>query len=58
MHSVKAHDATLQVFERMANKFENEFWDVSVDLHSCGISAQLWKEVEVRRRDRLVQPCC
>lgn len=47
MHSVKTHDATLQVFERMAKKFGNEFWDVSVDLHSCGISAQLWKDVEV-----------
>jgi len=55
MHSVKANDATLQVFERMANKFGNEFWDVSMDLHSWGISAQMWKDIEVRCRGRLVR---
>ena len=58
MHSVKAHDATLQVFERMARKFGNEFWDVSVDLHSCGISAQMWKDIEVQSRGKLVQSFC
>ena len=51
MHSVKAHDATLQVWERMANKFGDKFWDVSVDLHSCGFSAQMWKDIEVGSRD-------
>jgi len=50
MHSVKAHDATLQMFERMAKKFGNDFWDISVDLHSCGIGAQMWKDIEVRQR--------
>lgn len=58
IHSVKAHDATLKLFERMAKKFGNEFWDVSVDMHSCGFSGQMWKEIEVRFRGKLVQPFC
>lgn len=48
MHCVKSHDATIQVFGRMAKKFGDEFWDVSVDLHSCGVGPQIWKDIEVR----------
>jgi len=58
MHSVKAHDATLQVFGRMTEKFGDRFWDVSVDLHSCGFSAQVWRDIEVQCRSRLVQSFC
>ena len=54
-HSVKAPDATLQQLERMANKFGDKFWDVSVDIHSCGFSAQMWKDIEVRCWSRLAQ---
>ncbi|KAF9785561.1 TatD DNase family Scn1 [Thelephora terrestris] len=46
MHCVKAHDATISVFARMAKKFGDKFWDVSVDLHSCGVSPQVWKDIE------------
>ena len=53
MHCVKAHDATIQAFERMAKKFGDKFWDVSVDLHSCGLSPQVWGDIEVRRRCKL-----
>lgn len=50
MHCVKAHDATMQMFQRMVEKFGDKFWDISVDLHSCGVSPQVWKEIEVRLR--------
>lgn len=48
MHCVKAHDHTMQVFQRMATKFGDKFWDVSVDMHSFGASPQIWKDIEVR----------
>ena len=54
-HTVKAHDATLQLLERMASKFGDKFWDVSMDLHSCGLSPQMWKDIEVRRWGGLIQ---
>lgn len=53
MHCVKAHDATVQVFRRMAEKFGDKFWDVSVDLHSFGVSPQIWKDIEVGCRCKL-----
>jgi Tat protein secretion system quality control protein TatD with DNase activity len=53
MHCVKAHDATTQVFERMAKRFGDKFWDVSVDLHSCGVSPQVWRDIEVRRQRKV-----
>ena len=53
-HTVKAQDATVQLLERMANKFGDQFWDVSLDLHSCGLSPQTWKDIEVRCWGRLV----
>ena len=48
VHTVKAHDATLQLLERMVNKFGDKFLDLSLDLHSCGLSPQAWKDIEVR----------
>ncbi|KAF9650531.1 Metallo-dependent hydrolase [Thelephora ganbajun] len=56
MHSVRAHDATMQVFERIAEKFGDKFWDVSVDLHSCGASAQMWKEFERKFCNVFISP--
>jgi Tat protein secretion system quality control protein TatD with DNase activity len=53
MHCVKANDATIQVFEKMAKRFGDKFWDVSVDIHSFGASPQIWKEIEVRCRYKL-----
>jgi len=40
----------------MANKFGDEFWDVSVDLHSCGISAQMWKDIEKKYCNVFISP--
>lgn len=53
MHCVKAHEPTMRLFERMATKFGDRFWDVSVDLHSYGVSPQIWKDFEVRCQPRL-----
>lgn len=58
MHCVKAHDATIQVFEMMAKKFGDKFWDISVDIHSFGASPQIWRDIEVGCRCRLDRPSC
>jgi len=48
LHSVKCQQATLEFINRMANK-HGERWDmISIDMHSCGLSAQMWKSLEVR----------
>jgi len=58
MHTVKAQEATLQLLERMVDRFGDKFWDVSMDLHSCGLSPQMWKDIEVRCWGRLVRCFC
>jgi len=46
LHSVKAQQATLEFIDRMAKK-HGERWDlISIDMHSCGLSAQMWKTLE------------
>ncbi|KAH9929667.1 uncharacterized protein B0H18DRAFT_859558, partial [Fomitopsis serialis] len=46
MHSVKAQQATLELLARMRAR-HGRAWDaISVDMHSCGLSAQTWAAVE------------
>jgi Tat protein secretion system quality control protein TatD with DNase activity len=46
-HSVKAQQATLQLVDRMS-KQHGEAWDmISIDIHSCGLSPEMWITLEV-----------
>ena len=48
MHSVKSQQATVEVLDRMKQKHGSEKWNrISVDQHSCGLSAQTWRDLEV-----------
>lgn len=47
LHSVKAQQATLNFLDNMAKK-HGEAWDrISIDMHSCGLSSQMWTTLEV-----------
>ncbi|KAF8586229.1 TatD DNase family Scn1 [Ramaria rubella] len=47
-HSVKAQQATIQLVDRMSAKY-GEGWDmISLDMHSCGLSPEMWKTLERR----------
>ncbi|TCD64062.1 hypothetical protein EIP91_004570 [Steccherinum ochraceum] len=46
MHSVKAQQATVDLLDRMAKRFGEKWTRVSIDLHSCGLSAQTWRDIE------------
>ena len=48
-HSVKAQQATVEVLDRMAKRYAEKWTRISVDLHSCGLSAQTWQDIEVCR---------
>ncbi|THH30530.1 hypothetical protein EUX98_g3650 [Antrodiella citrinella] len=62
VHSVKAQLATVELLERMKGRFGSQWADVSVDLHSCGLSAETWKDIEVSQTLHLnlsiAQGCC
>ncbi|EGO00869.1 hypothetical protein SERLA73DRAFT_87191 [Serpula lacrymans var. lacrymans S7.3] len=48
MHSVKAQKATCDLLQQMQRKYGEQWNRVSLDLHSCGFSPQMWKDVEGR----------
>lgn len=47
IHSVKAQQATIDLLWAMKQKHGARWNEISVDLHSCGFSAQSWLDVEV-----------
>lgn len=47
MHSVKAPMPTRSLLDRMATTYGTRWRAISVDLHSCGLSVQVWAEIEV-----------
>lgn len=47
MHSVKAQQATLDLLVRMKAHHGSAWEAISVDMHSCGLSAQTWTVIEV-----------
>ena len=48
LHSVKSHQATLELLSRMKTKYGEKWNRISVDMHSCGFNPQVWKDIEVR----------
>ncbi|KAH8099826.1 TatD DNase family Scn1 [Cristinia sonorae] len=46
IHSVKAQQATVGLLDRMLKKHGEAWTRISVDMHSCGLSAETWKDIE------------
>lgn len=48
LHSVKAPMATKELIERTKRRWGEKWETISVDLHSCGLSEQMWMDIEVQ----------
>ncbi|KAI0308270.1 hypothetical protein B0F90DRAFT_148312 [Multifurca ochricompacta] len=48
LHSVKAPAQTLALFDRMATTHGAAWFAISVDVHSCTLSTEVWREIEKR----------
>ncbi|KAF9225542.1 Metallo-dependent hydrolase [Gyrodon lividus] len=48
IHSVKSHQATSDLLDRMHKKHGPGWLRISIDLHSCGISSETWQAIEKR----------
>jgi Tat protein secretion system quality control protein TatD with DNase activity len=46
VHSVKSHQATLDLLDRMRKKYGASWLRINLCLHSCSLSAQTWEEVQ------------
>ena len=49
LHSVKAHAATLELLSKLQETHGDAWRRINLDLHSCGVSPETWKTVEVGR---------
>ena len=47
LHSVRSTQATLELLSKMQKKHKASWSRVNIDLHSCGLSLDAWKSVEV-----------
>ena len=47
-HSVKSQQATVSLLDKLQAKHGDAWSAISVDMHSCGLSSQTWKDIEVR----------
>jgi Tat protein secretion system quality control protein TatD with DNase activity len=47
MHSVRAQEATLELFDRMKTNWGERWESMSVDMHSCTLSVETWLAIEV-----------
>jgi hypothetical protein len=48
LHSVKASAQTRSLFDRMATTHGAAWFAISVDVHSCTLSTEVWSGIEVR----------
>ncbi|KAI0660587.1 hypothetical protein C8Q70DRAFT_913608 [Cubamyces menziesii] len=48
LHSVKCQQATGELLDRMKTRFGAAWLRISIDLHSCGLSAQTWQQISKR----------
>ncbi|KAF8204025.1 TatD DNase family Scn1 [Pholiota molesta] len=51
VHSVKAQQATIDLLGAMKKKYGARWNQLSVDMHSCGFSAQSWRDVEKKHEN-------
>lgn len=49
-HSVKSQQATVELLDRLRAKHGAAWYAISVDMHSCGLSTETWKDIEVCAR--------
>lgn len=56
LHSVNANQATVGLL--MKAKHQKAWREISIDLHSCSLSLEAWRELEVRRFQDLENACC
>jgi Tat protein secretion system quality control protein TatD with DNase activity len=48
LHSVKSSAQTCALFDNMAAKYGAAWFAISVDVHSCTLSPEVWRDIEVR----------
>jgi len=48
LHSVNANQATVGLLMKMKGKHQKAWREISIDMHSCSLSLEAWRDLEVR----------
>ncbi|KAK0199014.1 TatD related DNase-domain-containing protein [Armillaria mellea] len=51
LHSVKAPMHTMGLLNKMNQRHGGNWSTISIDLHSCGLSSQLWRDIEKKHKN-------
>ncbi|KAK0466350.1 TatD DNase family Scn1 [Desarmillaria tabescens] len=51
LHSVKAQMNTMDLLNKMKQRHSENWSKISIDLHSCGLSPQLWRDIEKKHNN-------
>ncbi|KAF5368579.1 hypothetical protein D9758_002183 [Tetrapyrgos nigripes] len=46
LHSVKAQQYTMDLLQQLQSEHGEEWTRISLDMHSCGFSAQMWSDIQ------------
>jgi Tat protein secretion system quality control protein TatD with DNase activity len=49
LHSVNSNQATVGLLMKMKAKHQKAWREISIDMHSCSLSLEAWRDLEVRR---------
>lgn len=47
LHSVKSQEATVTLLDKMKEKHKEKWTGISIDMHSCGVSVETLKDIQV-----------
>jgi len=50
LHSVKAPQPTVDLLQKMLTNHGERWQNINIDLHSCGLSPEVWKSLQVRHQ--------
>jgi Tat protein secretion system quality control protein TatD with DNase activity len=46
LHSVKSQLYTIELLQRMQQKYLDGWSRINIDMHSCGLSPDMWRDIE------------
>ena len=46
LHSVKSQLCTMELLQKMQHKFHDRWSRINIDIHSCGLSPETWRDIE------------
>lgn len=57
LHSVKSQLCTTELLQNMQLKYHDKWHNINIDMHSCGLSPETWRDIEACHPHDYVSNC-